>query len=140
MRRASQGLLHSAHDCSEGGLLVAIAEAAIGGAYADQGFGAECDLSAYAPGVPADSLLYGEDGARVIVSCAPESVNRFEGLCREHGVPAFRAGKVGRPSGDFRMTAGGETLTWSVPALRKIYFEAIPRRMRHPDVDRSVGA
>ncbi len=136
----AQGLLHSAHDCSEGGLLVAIAEAAIGGAYAEQGFGAECDLGSYAPGVPADSLLYGEDGARVIVSCAPENVKRFEGLCREHGVPAFQAGKVGRPSGDFRMTAGGETLTWSVPALRKIYFEAIPRRMRHPDVDRSAGA
>ena len=137
---AAQGLLRSAHDCSEGGLLVAIAEAAIGGAYAEQGLGAECDLSSYAPGVTADSVLYGEDGARAIISCAPESVNRLAGLCREEGVPAFQAGTIGRPSGDLRMTIGDETLTWSVPALRKIYFEAIPRRMRQPDIDRSAGA
>ena len=42
--------------------------------------------------------------------------------------------------GDLRVIAAGQTLTWSIPALRKIYFEAIPRRMRHPDVDRSAGA
>jgi phosphoribosylformylglycinamidine synthase II len=137
---AGHELLRSAHDCSDGGLIVALAEAAIGGAYADQGFGAECNLSAYAHGVAADAVLFGEDGARAIVSCAPADVDRLEALCGERGVPVFRAGTVGRYSGDLRVTAGGQTLTWSVPALRKIYFEAIPRRMRHPDVDRSAGA
>ena len=41
---AAAGLLRSAHDCSEGGLAVALAEAAIGGAYATHGFGITVDL------------------------------------------------------------------------------------------------
>jgi phosphoribosylformylglycinamidine synthase II len=137
---AAQDLIRSAHDCSDGGLLVALAEAAIGGAYADHGFGAECGLSSYASGVAAESVLFGEDGARAIISCASDNVDRLEALCHDHGVPAFRAGRVGRQSGDLRVSIGDQTFTWSVPALRKIYFEAIPRRMRHPDVDRSAGA
>jgi hypothetical protein len=28
---------------------------------------------------------------------------------------------------------------WPIGALRQIYFTAIPRRMRHPDVDRAAG-
>ncbi|HEY8256857.1 MAG TPA: phosphoribosylformylglycinamidine synthase subunit PurL [Gemmatimonadales bacterium] len=137
---AGQRVLRSAHDCSDGGLLVALAEAAIGGPYALEGLGATCDLSDYADGLAAEGLLYGEDGARAVVSCAAHDVDRLAALCREHGVPAFRAGRVGRPSEDLRVTAAGQSLTWSVEALRKIYFEAIPRRMRHPDVDRSAGA
>ena len=137
---AAQGVLRSAHDCSEGGLLVTLAEAAIGGAYAMEGFGAACDFEAYAPGIAAEALLYGEDGARAVVSCAPGGAERVEALCREHGVPSFRGGRVERASGDLTVVAAGQTFTWSIPALRKIYFEAIPRRLRHPDVDRSAGA
>ncbi|MEO7984909.1 MAG: phosphoribosylformylglycinamidine synthase subunit PurL [Gemmatimonadales bacterium] len=137
---ARHRLLHSAHDCSDGGLLVALAEAAIGGAYAAEGYGAACDLTGYGAGVQPAGLLYGEDGARVVLSCTSEDAPRVEALAREHGVPLFRAGRVERGSGDLTITTAGETLTWSVPALRRIYFEAIPRRMRHPDVDRAVGA
>jgi phosphoribosylformylglycinamidine synthase subunit PurL len=137
---AAEGVLRSAHDCSEGGLLVTLAEAAIGGPYAMEGVGAVCDLGAHAPGMAAEALLYGEDGARAVVSCAPGRAERVEALCREHGVPSYRAGRVDRVSGELTVVAAGQTFTWSIPALRKIYFEAIPRRMRHPDVDGSVGA
>jgi phosphoribosylformylglycinamidine synthase len=137
---AAEGLLRSAHDCSEGGLLVTLAEAAIGGPYALEGLGASCDLGEYATGMSAEALLYGEDGARAVVSCRSAGAERLEGLCREHGVPSFRAGRVERASGELEVAAAGQSFTWSIPALRKIYFEAIPRRMRHPDVDRSVGA
>jgi phosphoribosylformylglycinamidine synthase len=137
---AAQGLFRSAHDCSEGGLLVALAEAAVGGAYAMEGFGASCDLAEYAPGITAEALLYGEDGARAVVSCAPGSAERVEAVCREYGVPSFRAGRVTSASDDLAVVAAGQAFTWSIPALRSIYFEAIPRRMRHPDVDRSAGA
>jgi len=137
---ARRRLLRSAHDCSDGGLLVALAEAAIGGAYAPEGRGLTCDLSDYCSDVAAEALLYGEDGARAVVSCAPASTETFEALSREFGVPVFRAGKVDRPSGDLRIRTRDSSSTWSIPALRKIYFEAIPRRMRHPDVDRSAGA
>ncbi len=137
---AGRRLLRSAHDAAEGGLLVAIAEAAIGEAYAPAGLGADVDLSAYAPGVAPDGLLYGEDGARAVVSAAPAEVDALVALADGHGVPVLRAGRVGESDGALELRAGGRLFTWSIGALRQTYFTAIPRRMQHPDVDRSAGA
>ena len=136
---ARAGLLQSAHDASEGGLAVALAEAALGGPYAAEGLGASVDLGAHAPGVPPEALLYGEDAGRVVVSVVPARVTALEALAREHGVPVSRVGRVGKASGELELRVGGSVFSWSVPALRRIYLEAIPRRMQHPDVDRSVG-
>jgi phosphoribosylformylglycinamidine synthase len=137
---ASRGLLRSAHDCSEGGLLVTLAEAAIGGPYAAGGLGATISLDGYADKVPLDGLLYGEDMGRVVVSSAPDAVGELLALCREHGVPAFEAGRVGRPGSPLELRAGGRLFSWGIGSLRQTYFEAIPRRMRHPDEDRAAGA
>jgi phosphoribosylformylglycinamidine synthase len=137
---ANRRLLRSAHDCSEGGLLVALAEAAIGGPYAREGFGAAIDLTRYAPELPLEGLLYGEDATRVVVSCDPGHAEVLLALCREHEVPAFRAGRVGAPSGSLELRAGGRVFSWGVGTLRQTYFEAIPRRMQHADADRAAGA
>ncbi len=137
---AGRGLLRSAHDASEGGLAVALAEAAMGDAYVESGFGAVADLGAYADGVPAEAILYGEDGARVVTSAAPSNVDALVSLAGEHGVPVHRAGRVGERGGALELRLGGRLFTWSIGALRRIYYTAIPRRMRHPDVDRSAGA
>jgi phosphoribosylformylglycinamidine synthase len=137
---ANRRLLRSAHDCSEGGLLVALAEAAIGAPYAMEGLGAAIDLTRYAPEVPLDGLLYGEDAARVVVSCDPGHAETLLALCREHEVPAFRAGRVGAPSGSLELRAGGRVFSWGIGTLRQTYFEAIPRRMQHADADRAAGA
>jgi phosphoribosylformylglycinamidine synthase len=137
---AGRGLLRSAHDCAEGGLLVTLAEAAIGGPYASAGFGAAISLDGYADGVPLDALLYGEDMGRVVVSSAPGQVEALLALGREHGVPAFEAGRVGAPGAPLELRAGGRLLSWGIESLRQIYFEAIPRRMRQPDADRAAGA
>jgi phosphoribosylformylglycinamidine synthase II len=137
---AGRGLLRSAHDCAEGGLLVTLAEAAIGGPYASAGLGAAITLDRYADGVALEGLLYGEDMGRVVVSCAPDQAGALRALCREHGVPAFEAGRVGAAGGPLELRAGGRLLSWGIGSLRQIYFEAIPRRMRHPDADRAAGA
>jgi phosphoribosylformylglycinamidine synthase len=139
MAAAGRQLLRSAHDCAEGGLLVALAEAAIGGPYAPGGMGAALDLTGYAAGIPLEGLLYGEDGARAVVSAAPGDVEPLLGLAREHGVPAVRAGRVGEPGGTLELRVDGRVFSWGIGALRQTYFEAIPRRMQHPDVDRSAG-
>jgi phosphoribosylformylglycinamidine (FGAM) synthase-like enzyme len=136
---AQGGLLRSAHDASEGGLAVTLAEAAMGGPYSPEGLGASVDLAAHAPGVPPEGLLYGEDAGRIVVSAAPDRVAALEALAAEHGVPVSRAGRVGPPSGNLELRVGGSVLSWPIPTLRRIYFEAIPRRMQHPDVDRSAG-
>ncbi len=139
MAAAGRQLLRSAHDCAEGGLLVALAEAAIGGPYAPGGMGAALDLTGYAAGIPLEGLLYGEDGARAVVSAAPGDVEPLLGLARERGVPAVRAGRVGEPGGTLELRVDGRVFSWGIGALRQTYFEAIPRRMQHPDVDRSAG-
>jgi phosphoribosylformylglycinamidine synthase II len=134
---AERGLLRSAHDASDGGLLVALAEAAIGGAYAPSGLGAEVDLERYAPGVEPDGLLYGEDAGRVVASADPAHSAALAELAREHSVPVYSAGRVGGRNLELRVSA--RVFTWDVEALRRTYFEAIPRRMQHADAERSAG-
>jgi hypothetical protein len=60
-------------------------------------------------------------------------------LAREHGVPIARVGLVGDTGGTLELRVAGQTFSWGIGALRQTYFEAIPRRMQHPDVDRSAG-
>jgi phosphoribosylformylglycinamidine synthase subunit PurL len=135
---AEQRLLRSAHDCSEGGLAVALAEALIGGPYVPGSLGASLDLTGYAPDLPMDGLLYGEDGARAVVSCSQASARPLIALADRHGVPVFRAGLV-ESAGTLELQVDPQVFSWSTEALRRIYFDAIPRRMQHPDVDRAAG-
>ncbi|MGH7608116.1 MAG: AIR synthase related protein, partial [Gemmatimonadales bacterium] len=69
---AESGVLRSAHDCSQGGLGVALAEAAMGGPYEEAGFGLDVDLTAYGAPLTAHELLYAESQARAVITCAPE--------------------------------------------------------------------
>ena len=119
--------------------MVAVAEAAIGGAYAPGALGAALDLTGYAPGIPAEGVLYGEDGARAVVSAAPADLEALLALAAQHQVPARRAGRVGQAGSALELRLGSQVFSWGISALRKTYFEAIPGRMRHPDVDRSAG-
>jgi len=133
---ARGGLLRSAHDCAEGGLAVALAEAALGGPYARHSLGAQVDLTICADGVGLDPLLFGEDGARAVVSCAPRAAPQLLALAAERGVPAHRAGVVGAGDGRLELRVGDRLLGWDTKALRRIYFEAIPRRMASANLDR----
>jgi phosphoribosylformylglycinamidine synthase len=135
---AERRLLRSAHDCSDGGLAVALAEAVVGGPYVPGSLGAHLDLTGYAPDVPEEGVLYGEDGARAVVSCRAVSSRYLIALANEYGVPVFHAGRV-QSVGTLELQLGPQLFSWSTDALRKIYFDAIPRRMQHTDVDRAAG-
>jgi phosphoribosylformylglycinamidine synthase len=128
---ARQHLLRSAHDCSTGGLAVALAEAAIGGPWQSEGRGATVDLSGYADkSVADDSLLFGESGARAVVTVTPEKEATLLALAKQLGVPALAVGTVGNENGGFVVQRGKTLISRPVAALRTIYFEAIPRRMQ----------
>ena len=89
---AATRLLRSAHDCSDGGLAVALAESAIAGA-AGRGVGIDC---AAAPlGARRDAALFGEAGGRALVSVAPTGLAAVEALARRRGVALARLGTVG---------------------------------------------
>jgi len=124
---AAAGLLRSAHDVSAGGLVVALAEVAMGDAYADRGFGLEVDLTGL--GSEPAGALFGEDGGRVIVTADEGHVPALIEQAERHGVPARRLGTVLDGGGSFRVTIGDVHIERDVARLRDIYASAIPRRM-----------
>ncbi|MEZ4455546.1 MAG: AIR synthase-related protein [Gemmatimonadales bacterium] len=125
---AKARLLRSAHDCADGGLAVALAEAVVGGPYAQATRGAGMQFALPA-GVSPEGFLYGEDGARAVVSFDPAAVHTVRALAAEHGVPFAVAGTVTAPNSELRITVGTTSLRWSTAELRRIYYDAIPRRM-----------
>ncbi|MCC7174898.1 MAG: phosphoribosylformylglycinamidine synthase subunit PurL [Bryobacterales bacterium] len=80
---AAQGLAESAHDLSDGGLAVAVAESAFGPA----GVGAELDLDS---DMRAGFLLFHEGPSRILIST--ERPDEVAGIARKHGVEAPRVG------------------------------------------------
>ena len=128
---AERGLFRSAHDCSHGGLAVALAEVAMGGPYQDAGFGLEVDLTAHGSPLTAHDLLFSESHGRAVITCAPERAAAVHALAAELGVPAVRAGSVGPVNSRFRIALhdGGGSIDQPVARLREVYFSAIPRRM-----------
>jgi phosphoribosylformylglycinamidine synthase len=115
--------VHSAHDVSDGGFAVALAESCM--ANRDAQLGASVDLSAFA-GIPARALLFGEGQGRVIVSTP--SPDKVVAIAAKHGVPAATIGKVTAEKTLSIRTACG-TLSANLKELDDDYFETIPRIM-----------
>ena len=88
VRLAQARLLHSAHDCSDGGLAVALSESAILGGV---GFAGEGDWI----GARWDAALFGEEASRAVVSCNAADVPAIESAAQETGVPCARLGVTG---------------------------------------------
>jgi phosphoribosylformylglycinamidine synthase len=98
---AAEGLLRSAHDTSEGGLAVTLAECCFRGE--EMGLGARLELPA---GLRDDVLLFAESPSRMVVTTRQAA--RLEELAKSHGVPCMSLGVVG---GDrVALTSGGRTL------------------------------
>jgi phosphoribosylformylglycinamidine synthase II len=95
---AAAGWLTAAHDLSDGGLAVALAESCLAG-------GTGCTVSL--PGDPFFAL-FSESGARAAVVVRPGAEAEFGQLCAEHGVPAEAIGRTGGQSlevtGQFSIT------------------------------------
>lgn len=107
-------LVASAHDCSDGGLAVALAESAMAG-----GTGFALVL----PGdVPWYVTLFAESASRAVVSVSPDRAGDLEALASAHRVPFSRIGETGGPRMVF------DTLfETTVEESRVAYEEAIPK-------------
>jgi phosphoribosylformylglycinamidine synthase len=118
------GHVSSAHDCSDGGLAVALAECAI--LRRERLTGAEVDLSAWAH-LPLRALLFGEAQARIVVGTgAPEAVLA---AARRRGVPARRIGQVRAAARELSLRVGDRVLRAPLERLARAYHEAIPTAM-----------
>jgi phosphoribosylformylglycinamidine synthase len=145
------GLVKSAHDCSEGGLAVALAESCISQLIARETprlIGASIDLSSFKIQVSSgqatapsqletsnlkletsrlDALLFGETQSRVVISCQALDAVKVVERAKLMGVPAVQIGKVGGDKLTVK-TAGGE---FSAPLteLHDQWWNSIARAM-----------
>ena len=118
------GSISSAHDCSDGGLAITLAECCI--ANRDCESGAEIDLSRF--GTLADrAILFGETQGRIVVSSnAPDRVME---IAARHGVPCTQIGRVRRHSDMLEITLPKSSIRAPLDRLRRAYHDAIPAIM-----------
>jgi len=89
---AENKIFRSAHDLSEGGLGVALAESSFEG----KRLGAQIsNLELLGTGLRRDALLFGETQSRVLVSAEPSKKEAVIRLAQKHNIPATQIGKVG---------------------------------------------
>jgi phosphoribosylformylglycinamidine synthase len=118
------GVVRSAHDCSDGGLAVALAECAI--TQRERPFGFSVDLSAWAA-LPHRALLFGEAQARVVISTSDAS--RVHAVAQRHGVPSRTIGVVTPADDGARFTISDDSFTAPIDWLARAFHNAIPTAM-----------
>ncbi len=112
-------LVRSAHDLSEGGLAVALAESAFHDA---RKRGCQVDLEGT---MRADALLFGESQSRVLVTCRRKDAGRLAKLAASRGVPVRVIGRVG--GADLAVTrAGREILRVPVGTAYRAWKDSLP--------------
>jgi len=127
------GLVRSAHDCSEGGLAVALAESC----FNPTGLcGADVDLGGVEAAVPAASLeylagdtpaatLFNESQSRIVISVTPENLEKTMSILQKGDVPHQRLGAV---TGDeLRIRANTENFRWPITDLYDDWWNSIRR-------------
>ncbi|NMG56983.1 phosphoribosylformylglycinamidine synthase subunit PurL [Geitlerinema sp. P-1104] len=116
-----RGWVNSAHDVSEGGLAVTLAESCLSG-----DLGVTVELS---NGGRWDTLLFGEGGARIVVSVSPSDVAAWEACLQEQLSGSWQ--RLGTVSGDsLQVSSQGERLlSLSLSEMRQMYEGAIARRL-----------
>ena len=148
------GAVKSAHDCSEGGLAVALAECCISQLIARDTprlIGAEVDLSfvgpasnlspgaSKTPGAPPerqdalpairlDALLFGETQGRIVISVASHNAAKVLAQAKILEIPATRLGVVGGSKLQIKTASGG--LTWDLAGLHDLWWNSIARAMK----------
>jgi phosphoribosylformylglycinamidine synthase len=111
------GLLESAHDCSDGGIAVALAEACFA-----RGAGFEVNLKAH--GLPPEFVLFGEDASRVVVSCDLSQVSGLEQIALHYGFSAELIGETTSGRVEIRLD-GQAVVSAQAEELRNRYEGAL---------------
>ncbi len=116
---ATDGRLQSAHDVSDGGLAVTLAESC----FASSGLSIRAALTSKEPD---EAALFGERGARAIVSVTPENLAAVLRIAAQYEVAVVEVGRVSR--GEFRIELSGKTVVSAeVPSLADAWANALER-------------
>ncbi len=119
-RAIQDGLVRSAHDCSEGGLAVALAECCLSGSVRGE-LGAVVELEG---AIRPDALLFGESQSRIIVSLRRQHLGRLRELAERHETPFTVLGEVR----GHRLTIGS-LIDLTLKEMRQVWETALPRRL-----------
>ena len=148
-----EGLVKSAHDCSEGGLAVALAECCFN---PERLFGAEINCSnrplrdakpsqpptqrdaSHPPprsfgvaGSEAATVLFNESQSRIIISVVPGDLEKTLAILREHAVPFKQLGNVG--TDELCIRVDEEVFRWPIASLYDDWFHAIRRAVEEEE-------
>jgi phosphoribosylformylglycinamidine synthase len=124
------GVIKSAHDCSEGGLAVALAESCLSQQLArgtPRLVGAQIDLTPITS-ARLDALLFGESQGRIIISVAAMNAGKVLAQAKILGVAAAHLGAVGGTTLDIKTS--GDTLSCDLQALYELWWNSIARAMQ----------
>lgn len=117
-----KGLVESAHDCSEGGVAVALAESAMA-----QAIGIKVDVASQ--GLPPEFVLFGEDASRIIISCDPSHLPGIQQIAVKYGVSAETIGKTIPEKFEVRLD-GRVVVSAAVVELRQDFEGALERALK----------
>ncbi len=116
------GLVESAHDCSEGGVAVSLAESAFG-----NGVGARVNLPSQ--GLPPEFVLFGEDASRVVISCDRSRLPGIKQVAEKYGLSAEEIGET--VSEQFEIQQDDRVVvSATVSELRDSYEGALEQALR----------
>jgi phosphoribosylformylglycinamidine synthase II len=130
-----EGVVQSAHDCSEGGLAVALAECCFN---PERLFGAEINV-ARASGLRGEedrkrdacATLFNESQSRIVISVTPENLDNAIAMLRERDVPFQQLGKV---SGDeLQIRIDEQTFRWRIAEIYDEWWNAIRRAVEQDE-------
>jgi len=123
---ASDGKVQSAHDVSDGGLAVTLAESC----FASNGLSLRAALTSKEPD---EAALFGERGARAIVSVTPENLAAVRRIAAQYEVAVVEVGRVSR--GEFRIELNGRTVVSAeVPSLADAWSGGFDRLLGANDL------
>ncbi|MFL6589257.1 MAG: phosphoribosylformylglycinamidine synthase subunit PurL [Chthoniobacterales bacterium] len=115
------GLVRSAHDCSEGGLAVAVAESC----FNPEGLlGAKIDLG-QTDDMSASVALFNESQSRIVISCEPHKAGAVLEKLRAANLPRTQLGTV--TCGTLTITTGKQQFSWPTAQIHDDWFNAIRR-------------
>jgi len=116
------GLVDSAHDCSEGGLAVALARCSF-----PKGIG--CDIDLHSQEFAPEFVLFGEDASRIVISCDPANLVRIKEVAAKTGIAAEKLGETGSSNLEIKID-GRVVITASIAELCDVYENALEGALR----------
>ncbi|PWW82996.1 phosphoribosylformylglycinamidine synthase II [Prosthecochloris marina] len=130
---AKTGLLHSAHDISDGGLFTALVEKAVLEQHNPLGFAVDLESSEQSSSF-IQELLFSEAQGRVLLSLAPENAVKVIDMANNHGIAAKVIGQVREKNASIEIN-GRQTLSFATEELSLAYYQALEEALHLDELE-----